>query len=93
MKTLPNEFKKRGITYKLLKSTPKVAMYHVTTQGNFQCYEVMVIRHYAKDNAFTGVKAGDIQLPSTSEWGQYGWTYTTRHHADRKYNEINRNEH
>lgn len=89
MKTLPNEFKKRGFIYKLLKSTPHVAMYHVTTPSNFQCYEVMTIRYYTKDYDLKGIKAGDIKLPSSEEWGSHGWTYTNMSHADQKYNEIN----
>ena len=44
-------------------------------------YEVMVKRYHKKDVYIKDRKIkskGDVNLPSTSEWGQYGFTYTDK---------------
>ena len=63
-----------------------VAIYELTHKGSGKVnnYEVVIIRQHKADNDFIKVKAGDEYLPSTSEWGQYGWTFPTLELANYK---------
>lgn len=88
MKTLNETFKREGWEYTLLKCNEFAALYSMTKTGNYYEYEVWKLRTHKKDNAFTGVKACDIKLPSTNDWGHYGWSYSRLDLAEQKFAQL-----
>ena len=88
MKTIPETFNREGWCYTLVKSCEHAAIYEMTKSGEYCEYEVWKLRYYKSDNAFTGVKAGDVKAPSTKEWGHYGWSYPRLELAEWKYGQI-----
>lgn len=79
MKKIPDQFTRNPFTCRLIFREAGVAIYELTHKGSGKVnnYEVVIIRQHKADNDFIKVKAGDEYLPSTSEWGQYGWTFPT----------------
>lgn len=87
MRTIPQNYKKDGFIHTLLQRTDNVAIYR-KSKGDILYFETVVIRKRLKDNDFVGTKAGDEYLPSTSEWGVYGWTYRDFESAHEKMSKI-----
>lgn len=93
MKTIPTTIKREGFTWTLLERDGMLAIYeqrktYTDSVPDFVRYETVIIRNHTKDNDFTGTKAGDERLPSPTEWGIYGWTYTTIEQAREKMSKI-----
>ena len=82
MNTIPESYSKNGWGYKLITRDGDYAIY---SQGGDVAYELVKVR-VRKDASFTALNkdtgesverviiAGEY-LPSTEEWGRYGWTY------------------
>lgn len=87
MRDIPKQYNKDGFTHTLHSKCGNVAIYE-QRKGNFVRYEVVILRQHKKDNDFVGTKAGDWYLPSTNEWGSYGWTYITLEQAQEKAKEM-----
>lgn len=91
MKDAPTTFEKYGYTFTLHSKRGSVAIYE-QRKGNTVRYEVMKLTKAKKDYEPYGVKAGDIMLPSTNQWGRAGWTYLTLDAAEQKAYELIRKE-
>lgn len=87
MRDIPIQYNKDGFTHTLHSKCGKVAIYE-QRKGDFVRYEVVILRQYTRDIELTNTKAGDWYLPSTSEWGTYGWTYVTLEQAQEKAKEM-----
>ena len=87
MREIPQQYTKDGYTHTLLQRDGKVAIYE-QRKGDILYFETVVIRKRTADNDFVGTKAGDEYIPSSSEWGIYGWTYTSYEQAREKMSKI-----
>ena len=59
--------------------------------GRVVSYEVQVVRVHRRDMLMNGRLmscAGDEYLPSSSEWGQYGWSFSSLQDAERKFQQV-----
>jgi len=59
--------------------------------GRVVSYEVQVVRVHRRDMLMNGRLmscAGDEYLPSSSEWGQYGWSFGSLQDAERKFQQV-----
>lgn len=77
MNTIPETFGKNGYAYALVKRTPSAAIYSQThNSGRILAYELHRVRtRDERKFGETTIKAGEY-LPSTEEWGRFGWTYS-----------------
>ena len=87
MRKIPETYSKGGFNYTLIERKDNVAIYEQRKNAILQ-YEVVIIRKRKKDNDFAGTKSGDEYLPSTCEWGKFGWTYVTIDKAREKMSKI-----
>ena len=89
MRTIPQNYKKDGFNFELIERNGNVAIYKQSKPDYVSVnYETVIIRKRKTDNDFVGTKAGDEYLPSTSEWGMYGWSYRTLEQAREKMSKI-----
>ena len=89
MREIPQQYNKYGFTHTLIERDGNVAIYEQRKPTHTSSYyEVVIIRKRKTDNDFAGTKAGDEYLPSTSEWGSYGWSYTSIESAREKMSKI-----
>ena len=88
MKKLEDIIRKKGFVYTLVKRSGNVAMYQQQMEGvmNPQThYEVVVIGQH------NGIKIANNYLPpselypSSSQWGNTGWTFLTKDKAESKF--------
>lgn len=59
--------------------------------GRVVSYEVQLVRVHRRDMLMNGRLmscAGDEYLPSSSEWGQYGWSFGRLQDAERKFQQV-----
>ena len=72
------EYTQGGVRMRFLENiNGKWLIYKSVEEGCVPVYELMRIRVAKKDKGINGrllVKKGEIQYPSSSEWGKYGWT-------------------
>lgn len=87
-KPLKEKFIKQGFNFKLLKREGYKAIYEKKkTKLNF-CYEVIII------NRHDGYNLGDTFLepaetyPSSSQWGEKGWTFKSLDKAEEKFSTL-----
>lgn len=78
--TLPDSFVAYGHYYTKARSNDKAALYSLSnaaSEGYCMGYEVWKIRK-------------GLRLPSPSDWGRYGWSYTSDNYSEalKKYKEI-----
>lgn len=79
MKTIPANYTKNGFSYQLLERTPEAAIYEQRHEDKLVAYEVVKVRcRSGRQSIVNGrpvvFEAGEY-LPSTEEWGRFGWTY------------------
>ena len=79
MKTIPETYSKNGYNYRLIERTAKAAIYGQHMGSRLIAYEVVKVRVRAgRESEVNGrnvvFEAGEY-LPSTEEWGRFGWTY------------------
>jgi hypothetical protein len=88
MKKLEDIIRKKGFIYTLVKRSGNVAIYEQQMEGitNPQThYEVVVISRH------NGIKIANNYLPpselypSSSQWGNTGWTYQSKNEAESKF--------
>lgn len=77
IKPLPAQFTSKGFIHELVNRSGDVALFKRYQSDASKCHlEVIIVQSH------NGRKIGDTFLepaefyPSTSMWGQYGWTYT-----------------
>ncbi len=87
MKTLRETFTRENWEYTLIKQCDVACIYKMTRNG-YSEYEVWKLRYHKRDNQLTGIKAGDVQTPSTKEWGRYGWSYQSLKLAEWKFGQL-----
>lgn len=85
--SIPTIFHRNGFTHRLVKREGNVAIYSLTRFGRMS-YEVVKIRTFNTDQPFIKRKAGDEYLPSTSEWGTYGFTFNSLQDAERQFTAL-----
>ena len=71
----------------LIERNGNVAIYE-QRKNDILYYETVIIRKRTADNDFVGTKDGDEYLPSSSEWGMYGWSYRDLEQAREKMSKI-----
>lgn len=87
MKAIRELYTRQGFHHQLIRREGNVAVYK-QEKNNYKAFEVVVLRTMKKDNALTGQMTGDERLPSTSDWGVFGWTYRSEDDANRKFEEL-----
>lgn len=90
MKILPQKFTKKGYKHTLIKREDDVALYKRQTLENSKIfhYEVVIITsHNGTTIEGNYIEPGEL-YPSTSQWGDKGWTCTTLERAEEKFNEV-----
>ena len=108
MKKIPHQYEGRGkgdqkgFSFSLIHKTDEMGKNHCALWGKSKrtdpetTYEVTIIRKRSKDRCIGErviCRAGDEYLPSSAEWGRYGWTYATLEQAMNKIEELKgRNE-
>jgi len=89
MTTLPNEFRKSGFYFRLVKRQGDKAIYSKSRAGGVgKHYEVIKIREH--DEYVMGgvtIPAGE-SYPSSEQWGRLGYTYPTLEEAEERFNRI-----
>lgn len=95
IKRLPDEIKRKGVFYKLVKREKDVAIYSLAYSVTFKRiigYDCVKVRKYApnynlpKYANYNGKKWGIVErLPSDEEFGRYGWSYDKLESADKKF--------
>lgn len=82
MNKIPESFTKDGMRRTLVRRTPKAALYRHHFL-KYPCFEVMVIRtRNERKIGESTIPAGEF-LPSSEEWGHFGWTYSGNHALER----------
>lgn len=86
MKTLPNEFVKKGQSFRLIRREGNWSLWEkiipASSSGDpdWRGWEVMKIKVAPKDIMIKGIttlEAGDEYLPSDNQWGKEGWSYSS----------------
>ncbi len=74
---IPEAFNKPGYCYRLLKRTPKVAIYEPGHRsGGLAAYEVIIVRNRVERRIGDVIIPAGEYLPSNGEWGRFGWTFS-----------------
>ena len=89
MKILPKQFTKKGFTYKQLKRDGDKAIFEQSKKGQEGVtYETVKIgRHNGYELGGMHIPAGE-SYPSTSQWGNAGWTFQNLQAAEAKFKKI-----
>lgn len=94
MNTIPDTYAKNGYHYRLVKRTDRGAIYSQSTVPNLPlngkacAYEVVRVRvRTERQFGAVTINAGEY-LPSTNDWGRYGWTFPDLEGAEAKLAEI-----
>lgn len=85
--SIPTIFYRHGFCCRLMKRKGNAVLYCLTKRGRMS-YEVMKVMVQKNDDPFTKRKAGEEFLPSTSQWGAYGWTFNSKLEAERQFNAL-----
>ena len=99
MKKIPHQYEGRGkgdqkgFSFSLIHKTGEMgrnrcarAVYS-KRKGDWTTYETVIVRKRKKDRCIGErviCMAGDEYLPSSAEWGLYGWTFPTLEEAMQK---------
>ena len=73
-----------GFTYALLRRVGDIAIYSQSKNGLPDAYEVIRIQKHEAHSAFGKDFPAGESYPSSSQWGDEAWTYTTLAEAERK---------
>lgn len=87
MKLLPQKFTKKGYKHTLIKREDKVALYKRQSVENSKCthFEVVIITtHNGTTIEGNYIEPGEL-YPSTSQWGEKGWTCSTLEQAESRF--------
>lgn len=87
MKKIPNSFKLGGYSFTLLRRAGDVALFKKTKPGVTPSYEVVIVRrHVGRTIAGIAIQPAEY-MPSSDEWGRYGWTDASLEAATRRFEE------
>ena len=87
---LPETFYEKGFNFKQLFRKGNLALYKKVRDGNprVRSFELIVIqKHDAYMLGQTKIEAAET-YPSSSTWGQFGWTFTTKDVAELRFNKL-----
>lgn len=86
MNPLPTQWTRNGYVSRVIKRTGDVVMVQL---GKADCYEVAIVQRH-NGRMFPGGKsvAPAEYMPSTEQFGTYGWYYPNRDMANAKYREL-----
>ena len=90
MERLPTNFRSDGFEFEQLAREDDIALFRKTKPGlSFETFEVVIIRKYDEHLGPQGrlIKAGEC-MPSSSRWGEEGWSLQTRERAWEKFREL-----
>ena len=91
MKTLEDNFNKKGFNFSLLKREDDVAIYKKTLEDSeidAHTYEVIAIKRH-NGYEIAGVKMPPAEMyPSDTQWGDWGHTCTSREDADKRFIQL-----
>jgi hypothetical protein len=91
MKKLESTIRKKGFVYTLVKRQGNVAIYEQQMESihnSLKHYEVILV------GSHNGVKIANNYLPpsemypSSSQWGNTGWTYSSKDEAEGKFSSL-----
>lgn len=86
---LPSVVECNGYECKLLVRDGNIAIYEQHHPlGGLIAYEVIFIRVMDERTLFGRKYPRQEVYPKSSEWGQYGWTFTTLENAERRFNAL-----
>jgi hypothetical protein len=90
MKLLPQKFTKKGYKHLLVKREDNVAIYKRSSVENSKIvhYEVIIITsHNGTTIEGNYIEPGEL-YPSTSQWGEKGWTCLNLEKAEERFKEV-----
>jgi hypothetical protein len=90
MKQLPEKFIKKGFKHHLLKREDNVAIYKrqfVETSKHFHYEVVIITTHNGITIDGNYIEPGEL-YPSTSQWGNMGWTCNSLEQAEQKFKQA-----
>ena len=95
IKPIPEEFRKNGLRFKILKRNTNAVLYEISIWletcrkrvVGFEVHKIRVGQTHPKD---TSPYALTERLASNEEFGRYAWGYQYLVHAMEKYNEKSR---
>lgn len=91
MRKLPEEIISTGFMYKQIKRNKYYALYSQTRIGYKEpwAWEVITIINTKRDKVAWGntFEAGEY-YPTSSEWGNRGWTFNKLSDAEKRYTEL-----
>lgn len=97
MRMLPQEFKKNGYDYKLIRRNEGVVIYALFSNGYIHGYETHKVRISKPCKRKFTLPDGTIneityeeceKLSSDAEFGKYGFSYQLLENAMKKFNEL-----
>lgn len=87
MKTLPQQFRKNGFNHDVVERFENIVLIR-KSQGDWVGWEVArVFFAEAREIAGHAIEAGE-HLPSSEQWGTYGFSYTTEAKARERYDKM-----
>ena len=96
MKKLPNKFRKYGFNYIVLKRVGDVAILKKSakmSEGMVNGYEVIKVRSMKRIITPKGYSIEEKEtIPSSGQFGNYGWDYEHYENAVKKFNHLIRGE-
>jgi hypothetical protein len=91
MKKVPEKFVKKGFKHTQIKREGCVALYKrsmVDSTRDITHYEVVIITpHNGVTIEGNYIEPGEL-YPSSSQWGEKGWTQSTIEDAEKKFNVV-----
>lgn len=91
MKKVPEKFIKKGFKHILVKREANLALYKrhmVESTRNTTHYEVVIITvHNGVTIEGNYIEPGEL-YPSTSQWGEKGWTHSSLEEAEKKFQQV-----
>ena len=89
MKILEKEFKSKGFNFtQVVRMGDKAIYQKQALAGKAKSIEVIIIKsHNGYELSGTYIAPAEV-YPSTSQWGQLGWTYTRMEDAMQKYKSL-----
>lgn len=87
---LPTTFYEKGFNFKQLFRAGNIALYKKVRDGNprVRSYELIIIqKHDAYMLGQSQIEAAEC-YPSSSNWGNFGWTFTDKQTAESRFNNL-----
>lgn len=88
MKVLEKEFEKGGFKHKQIKRERNVAIYERWKGNQTPHFEIVVIKELGDREIFGRSYEASEVYPSSSNWGQTGFTHHDLESANKKFHEL-----